>query len=93
VQTLIVSVIVGAAFMATAWQLMPQFMRRGVVRRLALVAPSQRGLLERLAANAENSACGSCKGCTYTTARPAVQQQVTLNNIPSARRTVDPDKL
>jgi hypothetical protein len=70
---------------------MPQFMRRRVVRRLALMVPSRRDLLERLATNAENSACGSCKGCAYSAERPDAQQQVMLENVPSARRTADPD--
>jgi hypothetical protein len=81
VQSLIVFVIVAAAAMAAAWQLMPQFMRRWLIRRLAVTAPSQRGLLTRLEANAENSGCGSCKGCSYTGEQPVAPRQVKIENI------------
>lgn len=62
-QGLIVSLIVAAAAVYAAWQLMPQGMRRWLAGRLAAVAPSRRAWLARLEASAEDGACGGCKGC------------------------------
>ena len=62
-QGLIVSLIVAAAAGYAAWQLMPQSMRRWLIRPLMVIAPSQRARLARLEAEAQNSGCSSCKGC------------------------------
>lgn len=62
-QVLVVALIVLAAAAYAAWQLMPRRMRRWLVGRLRTVAPSRGGWLARLVAEAENGACGSCKGC------------------------------
>jgi hypothetical protein len=78
VQSLIVYIIVAAAALTAAWQFMPQFMRRWLVRRLAAIAPSQRGLLERLEAKAERSGCSSCKGCSYSGEKTTASRQVTI---------------
>ena len=86
-QTLIVTVIVSAAAIAAAWQLMPHFMRRWLIRRMTAIAPSQRGLLAQLEAKAENSACGSCKACSYSSEQSAAPAQVTIDTISIPRRS------
>ena len=70
-QPLIVSLIVAAAAGYAAWQLMPQSMRRWLIGRLMVVAPSRRAWLARLEANAENGGCSSCKGCAGDDQAPA----------------------
>jgi hypothetical protein len=87
VQTLIVMVIVAAAAIAASWQMMPRIMRRWLIRRMTALAPSQRGLLAQLEAKAENSACGSCRGCSYTSGQAAAPPQVTPDAISLARRS------
>jgi hypothetical protein len=62
-QALAVSIIVAAAAGYAAWQFMPRRMRRWLVGRLMIVAPSLRSSLTRLAARAERGGCHSCKGC------------------------------
>jgi len=54
-------VVVAAGYVA--WQLAPQILRRWLIRRLAVVAPSRRAWLARLEENAESRGCDSCKGC------------------------------
>jgi hypothetical protein len=88
VQTLIVMLIVVAAAIAATWQMMPRIMRRWLIRRLAALAPSQRGLLAQLETKAENSACGSCRGCSYTSDQAATPPQLTLDAISQSRRSV-----
>ena len=58
-----VFLIVAAAAGYAGWLLMPQGMRRWLVRRLMAVAPSRSTWLARLEANAEAGGCSSCKGC------------------------------
>ena len=70
-QGLIVSLIVVAAACYAAWQLMRQSMRSWLIRRLTVIAPSQRARLARLEAEAENSGCSSCKGCAADGQAPA----------------------
>jgi hypothetical protein len=62
-QNLIVFLIVGFAAGYAAWRLMPQALRRWLIGRLRVVAPSGRAWLARLEANAEAGDCGSCRGC------------------------------
>ena len=62
-QSLTVFLIVVAAAGYAAWQLMPQSMRRWLIGRLTVVAPSHCAWIARLESAAENSGCGSCKGC------------------------------
>ncbi|MGE5088136.1 MAG: hypothetical protein ACM3QY_03335 [Candidatus Levyibacteriota bacterium] len=68
-QVLLVFAIVAVAAAYAGWVLMPQGLRRWLAGRLILVAPSRRAWLARLASNAENAGCGSCKGCA-TRRRP-----------------------
>ena len=70
-QALTVSLIVAAAAGYAAWLLMPRRMRRWLIALLMVVAPSRRALLARLEADAENSGCGSCKGCAADGQAPA----------------------
>ena len=71
-QGLIVSLIVAAAAGYAAWQLMPQSVRRWLIGRMMVVAPSRRTWLARLEAKAENSGCSSCKGCATDGQAPAL---------------------
>ena len=70
-QGVIVFLIVAAAAGYAAWQLMPQSMRRWLIRPLMVIAPSQRARLARLEAEAQNSGCSSCKGCAADGKGPA----------------------
>ncbi len=70
-QALTVSLIVAAAAGYAAWLLMPRRMRRWLIGRLRVIAPSRRALLARLEADAENGGCGSCKGCAADGRAPA----------------------
>lgn len=70
-QGLMVFLIVAAAAAHAGWLLMPQGMRRWLVRRLTVVAPLRSAWLARLEANAEAGACGSCKGCAAGGRPPA----------------------
>jgi len=63
-QNLLVLLIVSAAAGYAAWQLMPRVMRRWLIGRMMIIAPSRRAWLVRLATGAENSGCRSCKGCS-----------------------------
>jgi len=62
-QNLAVFLIVTAAAGYAAWQLMPRVLRRWLIGRLRVVAPSRRAWLARMEADAERSGCASCKGC------------------------------
>jgi len=62
-QGLAVTVIVAAAAVYAAWQLMPRRMRHWIIGRLTAIAPSRRAWFARLEADAESGGCGSCKGC------------------------------
>jgi hypothetical protein len=77
-QGLTVSLIVAAAAAYAAWQLMPQSMRRWLVGRLMVIAPSRRVWLARLEADAENSGCSSCKGCAADGQAPAPPRQAKI---------------
>ena len=77
-QGLAVSLIVAAAAGYAAWQLMPQSMRRWLIGRLMVVAPSRRAWLARLEADAEDSGCSSCKGCAADGRVPALPGQTKI---------------
>jgi hypothetical protein len=62
-QNLAVFLIVTVAAGYAAWQLMPRIVRRWLIGRLRVVAPSRRAWLARVEADAERSGCASCKGC------------------------------
>ena len=62
-QMLLVSMIVAVAGGYAGWLLMPQGLRRLLIDRLMAIAPSRRAWLARLASNAENGGCSSCRGC------------------------------
>ncbi|HMA30851.1 MAG TPA: hypothetical protein VKT00_03450, partial [Casimicrobiaceae bacterium] len=62
-QMLLVSMIVAVAGGYAGWLLMPQGLRRWLIGLLMAVAPSRRAWLARLASNAENAGCSSCRGC------------------------------
>ena len=70
-QGLTVALIVAAAAGYAGWLLMPQGMRRSLLRRLMVVAPSRRAWLARVEANAETGGCSSCKGCAAGGRAPA----------------------
>jgi hypothetical protein len=63
-QHLLVFLIVSVAAGYAAWQLMPRVMRRWLIGRMMIIAPSHGTWLARMAAGAENSGCRSCKGCS-----------------------------
>ena len=77
-QGLTVSLIVAAAAAYAAWQLMPQSMRRWLIGRLMVIAPSRRAWLAHLEADAENSGCSSCKGCAADGQAPAPPGQAKI---------------
>ena len=70
-QTLLVFLVVALAAAYSAWVLMPQGLRHWLVGRLMVVAPSRRAWLARLASNAENGGCSSCRGCAGRQRAPA----------------------
>lgn len=62
-QSLAVSLIVAGAAGYVAWLLAPQAMRRWLIGRLPVAAPSRRAWLARLEASAAKGACSSCAAC------------------------------
>lgn len=77
-QMLVVSMIVAVAAGYAGWLLMPQGMRRRLVGRLMVVAPSRRAWLARVASNAENGGCSSCRGCAGRQRAPAPPGGATI---------------
>ena len=77
-QMLVVSIVVAVAAGYAGWLLMPQVLRRWLVGRLMVVAPPRRAWLARLASNAENGGCGSCRGCAARGRAPASPGGATI---------------
>jgi hypothetical protein len=81
-QMLVVSIIVAVAAGYAGWLLMPQGVRRWLVGRLMVVAPSRRAWLARVASNAENGGCSSCRGCAARGRVPASPGQQRIGVVP-----------
>lgn len=75
-QHLLVFLIVAAAAGYAAWQLMPRVLRRWLIGRMMIIAPSCGAWLARRAIGAENNGCRSCKGCSAGTQAAAAQGRV-----------------
>ena len=85
-QSLLVALIVACAAAYAGWQLMPQTLRRWIVRVVARALPGQSTRLARLEAAAEQGGCGSCKGCAAdSNAKPTPKQATIMVHRAGAR--------
>ena len=92
-QNLIVFLIVAAAAGYAAWQLMPQFMRRWLIVRMMVIAPSRSAWLARVETGAENSGCRSCKGCStgLQASAPQIHVKIDAHRVEAAPIVLDTD--
>jgi len=87
-QGMIVSFIVAAAAVYAVWHLMPQNMRRWLIGRLLVVAPSCRAWLTRLEAKTDDDGCNSCRGCEVGEKSPVSRGQAKITVYPQKRDKV-----